>query len=289
VRLVPRADLVDAARVRPGAETAPQRGTPYGMQREFLLSPSGLPCNAPPWGTLSAIDLTTGERVWERPLGSMKLPVDIPGSGEWGSLNLGGAMNTAGGLVFASGGFDEKLHAFDAETGRELWSAALPAGGNASPMSYVVGGRQFVVIAAGGHDRMGTAAGDYVVAFALPSAAGSPAGRPEAPLPGRFKGQFLVGDGRFPVSVELGSGGGADLSGTVVGAISGPLAGRIEGESVTVEVPFTLPAEGCTGKLRGRLQRANRGRMLVGPVRVSGGCSDGGEEEGVLALRRSDP
>lgn len=290
VRLVPRADLAEAARTRPGAETAPQRGTPYGLQRELLLSPSGLPCNPPPWGTLSAIDLASGELVWERPLGSMRLPADVAGAGEWGSLNLGGAMNTAGGLVFASGGFDERIHAFDAESGRELWSAALPAGGNASPMSYVVGGRQFVVIAAGGHDRMGTTAGDYVVAFALPAAdEASPAGRPDAPLPGRYEGQLLVGNGRFPVSFEVGPGDGTALSGTVTGAIGGPLAGRLEGEDVTVEVLFTLPAEGCTGTLKARLERANRGRMLVGPARVSGQCSDGGEEEGVLAMRRSDP
>jgi quinoprotein glucose dehydrogenase len=85
-----------------------------------------------------------------------------------GSINLGGPMITAGGLVFTSAGMDLKLHAFDIESGKELWQYLLPAGGQATPMTYTVHGKQYVVIAAGGHGKLGTKQGDYVLAFALP-------------------------------------------------------------------------------------------------------------------------
>jgi quinoprotein glucose dehydrogenase len=137
-----------------------------------LLSPLGVPCNAPPWGTLAAVDLSTGAIRWQEPLGSMAMG--------WirGLPNLGGPIVTAGGLVFIGAARDDKLRAFDAATGRELWQAPLPAGGQATPMTYVEGGRQFVVIAAGGHNRLGSRLGDAVVAFALPA---TPAGGPASP------------------------------------------------------------------------------------------------------------
>jgi outer membrane protein assembly factor BamB len=260
------------------------------MQREFILSPSGTPCNPPPWGTLTAIDLATGERRWERPLGSIKALADTPGSDQWGSLNLGGVMSTGTGLVFASGGFDEKIHAFSAETGRLLWSADLPAGGNASPMTYRIRGRQFVVISAGGHDRMGTSAGDYVVAFALPSAADAlPVPQSTLSLAGRYEGQLLVGDGRYPIVLTLRDGATSVVEGEMTGSLVGTITGHMEDETLAYDVPFRLAAEGCTGRLRVDAERANRGRMLVGPALLSGECSDGTEEIGVAAVRRIDP
>jgi quinoprotein glucose dehydrogenase len=143
-------------------EFGEQKGAPYGLYRTFLFSPSGLPCNAPPWGTTEAVDLYSGKQVWNAPLGTM-----IPG-GNTGSVNLGGPIATAGGLVFTSAAMDLYLRAFDIETGKELWKYPLPAGGQATPMTYVVDGKQYLVIAAGGHGKLGTKQGDYVLAFTLP-------------------------------------------------------------------------------------------------------------------------
>ena len=147
-------------------------GTPYVMRRRIILSPSGLPCTPPPFGTLVAIDLKTGGRLWEVPLGTparllppeqaAKIPAD------WGSPSLGGPIVTAGGIVFIGAALDRWLHAFDIETGRELWRGPLPESGKATPMTYRLasgGGQQFVVISVGGGGAWG--AGDYVVAFTL--------------------------------------------------------------------------------------------------------------------------
>lgn len=142
------------------------RGTPFGMMRDVLLSPLMIPCNPPPWGALAAIDLATGERRFESVLGTTRdlAPVPIPIA--WGTPNQGGPIVTAGGLVFIGAAMDDFLRAFDASTGEEIWKGRLPAGGQATPMTYRAGGRQFVVIAAGGHGRMTTTLGDSVVAFA---------------------------------------------------------------------------------------------------------------------------
>ena len=135
-----------------------------------LLSPLGVPCNAPPWGTLAALDLSARELRWEVPLGTTRdlapLGIALP----WGLPNMGGPIATAGGLSFIGAALDDYLRAFDTETGEELWKARLPAGGQATPMTYRVreNGRQFVVIAAGGHAQMRTRRGDSLVAFALP-------------------------------------------------------------------------------------------------------------------------
>jgi quinoprotein glucose dehydrogenase len=143
-------------------EFGDQKGAPYGLYRTFLFSPAKLPCNKPPWGTTEAVDLFTGKTVWDVPLGTM-----VPGQ-QTGSLNLGGPMITAGGLVFTSAAMDLYLRAFDIETGEELWKYQLPAGGQAIPMSYSLHGKQYIVIAAGGHGKLHTKQGDYVLAFALP-------------------------------------------------------------------------------------------------------------------------
>jgi len=166
VKLIPRADY--AAEVhkdqdnRIYGEFGDQEPAPYGLYRTFLISPSGTPCNAPPWGTTEAVDLFTGKVAWDVPLGTL-----VPGK-QTGSINLGGPMATAGGLVFTSATIDPHLHAFDSETGKELWSYELPAAANATPMTYTWKGKQYLVVCAGGHGKLGSKQGDYVMAFALP-------------------------------------------------------------------------------------------------------------------------
>jgi len=168
VRLVPRDEFARLERPNARVELSPQEGTPYGLYREAFLSPLSLPCTKPPWGSVAAVDLERGEILWQRPLGTVAdlLPVAI--HWELGTPNLGGPLVTAGGLVFLGAAMDDYLRAFDLETGAELWRGRLPAGGQATPMSYESEGRQYVVIAAGGNQRMGKPLGDTLVAFALP-------------------------------------------------------------------------------------------------------------------------
>jgi len=169
--LVPRErfERERGALTKPGREIGLQRGTPYVMYRELIMSPLGLPCNPPPWGALTAVDLATGDVRWEVPLGSWPELSSVPEAHEWGSQNFGGALVTAGGLVFISAARDAMLRAFDVDTGKVVWSAGLPAGGQATPMTYRArSGKQFVVIAAGGHSALRTKMGDSVVAFGLP-------------------------------------------------------------------------------------------------------------------------
>jgi quinoprotein glucose dehydrogenase len=158
-----------AALSKPGREIGLQRGTPYVMYREAILSPLGLPCNPPPWGALAAVDLATGDVRWEVPLGSFPELSTVARAREWGSLNFGGALVTGGGLVFIGAARDATLRAFDVDTGKVVWSVELPAGAQATPMTYRGrSGKQFVVIAAGGHSALRAKMGDYVAAFALP-------------------------------------------------------------------------------------------------------------------------
>jgi len=132
-----------------------------------FLDPEGYPAVAPPWGTLTAIDLSTGKFAWRVPLGEYP-ELTAKGMTNTGSENYGGAVVTAGGLLFIGAtSFDRKFRAFDKSTGRLLWETTLPAGGNATPSTYEVGGRQYVVIAAGGGKSPLPSGGSYV-AFALP-------------------------------------------------------------------------------------------------------------------------
>jgi len=172
VKLIPR-DKFNAMREtgevnRFRGEFGRQMGTPYAMYREPLMSPSGTPCVAPPWGKLTAVDLKTGEIRWEAPLGRVPQLSLFPKSAEFGSPNLGGSMITAGSLVFIAAAMDDKLRAFDIETGKVIWEGQLPASAQAAPMTYFMNGKQFVVICAGGHGKLGTKRGDHVVAFTLP-------------------------------------------------------------------------------------------------------------------------
>jgi quinoprotein glucose dehydrogenase len=156
---------------RVGKEFTDMKGTPYVMQREIWLSSKRSPCTKPPFGSLTAVSLKTGETLWDVPLGTgegldkIGLP---PLPADSGMVNLGGAITTAAGLVFIGAAPDAYFRAFDVETGKELWKAKLPAGGKATPMTYLGrDGRQYVVISAGG-DGKAWGKADSVMAFALP-------------------------------------------------------------------------------------------------------------------------
>jgi quinoprotein glucose dehydrogenase len=165
-RLVPQAEVAGYRKEHPDRETTRQRGAPYAMSRIFLRAPSGLPCNPPPFGTLSAVDVRTGTIRWEVPLGQLPFPGARP---EWGSINLGGPLATGGGLVFIGASVDPAIRAFDAATGALLWKGTLPASARSVPMSFQgPSGKQYVVIAAGGHDPAFGPLDNAVVAFRLP-------------------------------------------------------------------------------------------------------------------------
>jgi quinoprotein glucose dehydrogenase len=173
--MIPRDSVREMEKADPPllrTETGWQRGTPYVMKRDYVFKRTndhgGFVMQVkPPWGTLVAIDMHTGQKRWEVPLGYELDPVRYPGAERWGSLNFGGAIVTGGGLIFVAASMDGHFRAFDSQTGKLLWEFALPAGGQATPMSYSLDGKQYVVIAAGGHGRIHTKQGDYVMAFAL--------------------------------------------------------------------------------------------------------------------------
>ena len=165
VALVPR-DRLDAELQDPQYddwEFGRQKGTPYAMRRRVFKAHLGIPCLRPPWGRLTAVDMEHGTIKWQIPLGDAPLfHANI------GMPVIGGPMLTAGGLVFIAASLkDDRFRAFDVDTGKLLWDDKLPAGGQATPMTYSLNGRQYVVIAAGGY-KSDTTRGDYLVAYALP-------------------------------------------------------------------------------------------------------------------------
>lgn len=171
VTLIPAKNYAAERAANPGHEISPNTGAPYAMRRDVVLGPLGMPCNPPPWGLLHAIDMHDGHQLWAVPFGTTE---DLAPFSEYfihgtGTPNFGGPIATASGLVFIGAALDNYLRAFDAKTGAELWKGRLPAGGQATPMTYVWRGRQYVVIAAGGHSMSGTKHGDSVLAFALPN------------------------------------------------------------------------------------------------------------------------
>lgn len=144
-------------------------GAPYAVKLSPLLSPLGLPCQQPPWGYVAGVDLTTGEIAWQHKNGTVRDSSPIPLPFEMGVPDLGGPIMTASGVAFLSGTLDYYVRAYDVATGRELWKSRLPAGGQATPMTYLgADDRQYVVVVAGGHGSLGTKAGDDVIAYALP-------------------------------------------------------------------------------------------------------------------------
>ena len=145
-------------------------GTGYALQQRPFLSPMFSPCTAPPWAKLVAVDMTEGVIRWEVPLGVLDKLMPVPIPLKFGTPFSGGPIVTATGLVFIGATLDERVRAFDTETGEELWQIDTPTAANATPMTYMAAGRQFVVIAAGGHmfqyrDKIS----DYLLAFSLPT------------------------------------------------------------------------------------------------------------------------
>jgi quinoprotein glucose dehydrogenase len=167
-RLIPRAELGKAAKERPDWEIGRQEGTPYAMQRIFLLSPKGSPCTEPPFGMLAAIDANTGKLKWEVPMGNVPwMEKSLGAHPEWGSPALGGAI-VVDGLVFMGATFDPYLKAYDEATGKEVWRGKLPTSARATPMTFrSESGKRYIVIAAGGHDVPGAQLSDALVAFLI--------------------------------------------------------------------------------------------------------------------------
>lgn len=189
ITLFPAEQFQEMKAAHPGQEVVPQSGAPYGVMREVLLSPFGLPCVPPPWGALAALDLRTKRILWEVRLGTTEELAPLGLALPLGTPTLGGPLVTGGGLVFIGAAMDKYLRAFDAATGAELWQGRLPATGFATPMTYEWEGRQYVVIAAGGHGQLGAEPGDSIVAFALP--------RPGEPGPSLWSRTIDRPGGRF--------------------------------------------------------------------------------------------
>lgn len=182
-RLLPRA-VADAMGLKPVAKPSfenvagpvAQAGAPFAASISPFLSPLVAPCTEPPYGLISAVDLKTRKLLWQTPFGTVRdsgplllstglpIPMGVP--------NIGGAVVTASGLAFIGATQEHLIHAYDIRTGKELWKGRLPAGGNATPMSYwsTKSGRQFVVIAAGGHGGILSGYSDKLIAYALPKA-----------------------------------------------------------------------------------------------------------------------
>ena len=291
VTLIPR-DSLAAARARShGEEISSQRGTPFGMMRTVLWPTGVLPCTPPPWGTLVAIDLTGDSVKWRVPVGQTPGATTAEAS-QWGSIGLGGTTLTASGLAFIASTLDNHLRAIDEQNGRELWSMPLPAGGQALPMTYVANGRQYVVLAAGGHDRMHTPMGDYVVAYALPSAGVPAADTTYRVTAGDYVGELRVGGARVGIGLTLrtiGDSLAASATGTDSIAVTSGVTGRRTGRGVTLEIPFTYDAKHCAGVVHTFLAPWNGGNLLEGDAEITGTCGGGPPEHGSLALRRHRP
>ncbi len=173
ITLIPRKDLVSHQQFsgkQIDGMLGQQKQTPYGVMREFLISKKHegiVPLTPPPWGTLNAIDLSTGETVWEIPLGHALDPSIYPHAKEWGSITEGGVLLTDEQLTFIAATLDATFRAFDTATGKVLWEKKLPAPAFSTPMTYVYQGEQYVVIAAGGDGRLNTELSDSLLAYKL--------------------------------------------------------------------------------------------------------------------------
>ena len=144
-------------------------GAPYAVKLSAFTSPLGLPCQQPPWGYVAGADLATGRIAWMHRNGTVRDSSPLPLPFRMGVPNLGGPVMTAGGVAFLSGTLDYYVRGYDVTSGKELWRSRLPAGGQATPMTYLgQDGRQYLVVVAGGHGSLGTKAGDHVIAYALP-------------------------------------------------------------------------------------------------------------------------
>jgi quinoprotein glucose dehydrogenase len=162
----PRGDYSAGAPMGPPSKI---EQTDYAIQQKIFLSPMFMPCTPPPWSTLVAVDMAKGEIAWQVPLGTIEKLSPFPLPLKWGSPLSGGPITTASGLIFVGSTADSYLRAFDTRTGEELWSVEIPAAAHATPMTYSVEGKQYVVVAAGSHMFINAATiNDYLVAYALP-------------------------------------------------------------------------------------------------------------------------
>ncbi|MEE1921115.1 glucose/quinate/shikimate family membrane-bound PQQ-dependent dehydrogenase [Pseudomonas sp. 148P] len=170
-KMVPRAEVAEGARRE--SETAgvqPNTGAPYAVIMHPFMSPLGVPCQAPAWGYVAGIDLLSNKVVWKHKNGTSRDSSPIPLGLPIGVPSMGGSIVTASGLGFLSGTLDQYLRAYDVNTGKELWKSRLPAGGQATPMTYTgKDGKQYVLVTAGGHGSLGTKMGDYIIAYKLPN------------------------------------------------------------------------------------------------------------------------
>ncbi|WET11744.1 glucose/quinate/shikimate family membrane-bound PQQ-dependent dehydrogenase [Pseudomonas sp. D3] len=169
-KLIPAADIAkQGPRVSETEGVQPNKGAPYGVILEAMLSPMGLPCQAPAWGYVAAVDLTTHKTIWMHKNGTVRDSSPVPVPLTMGVPSLGGTFTTAGGVSFLSGTLDQYLRAYDVKNGKQLWEGRLPAGAQTTPMTYTgKDGKQYVLVMAGGHGSLGTKQGDYVMAFKLP-------------------------------------------------------------------------------------------------------------------------
>ncbi|MBA9034040.1 glucose/quinate/shikimate family membrane-bound PQQ-dependent dehydrogenase [Rhizobium leguminosarum] len=170
-RLVPAADIPPRGQDEKGSEQGLNRndGAPYGVFMGPFLGLLKIPCQAPPWGYVAGVDLRTGKIAYMHKNGTVRDMTPLPLPFKVGVPGIGGPMLTKGGVAFLGAAVDNYLRAYDVTNGRELWQARLPAGGQATPMTYETDdNKQYVVMVAGGHGSVGTTPGDYVIAYTLP-------------------------------------------------------------------------------------------------------------------------
>lgn len=169
-RLVPRDQIPPKGQDEKGSEQGLNRneGAPYGVFMGPFLGPLGIPCQAPPWGYVAGADLASGKIAYKHKNGTVYDMTPLPLPFKVGVPGIGGPIITKGGVAFLGAAVDDYIRAYDVTTGRQLWEGRLPAGGQATPMTYTVGEKQYVLIVAGGHGSVGTKPGDYVIAYTLP-------------------------------------------------------------------------------------------------------------------------
>ncbi len=170
VQLIPNEKIktkVDESGEFKVGEPRPLHGTPYHLKQGPVMSPYYAPCTAPPWAELVAVDIQQGKILWQSPLGTLDKLAPLPIPLKWGTPTFGGPMITAGGLVFIGATADNRIRAFDISSGEEVWEFELPTGAFTMPMSYQIEGKQYIVVASGGHPFIYRKPGDYITAFAL--------------------------------------------------------------------------------------------------------------------------
>ena len=169
-KLVPRDQIPPKEQDEKGSEQGLNRneGAPYGVYMGPFLGPLAIPCQAPPWGYVAGADLRTGKIAYKLKNGTVRDMAPVPLPLKVGVPGIGGPIITKGGVASLGAAVDDYLRAYDLMSGRQLWEARLPAGGQSTPMTYAVGDKQYVLIVAGGHGSIGTKPGDYVIAYTLP-------------------------------------------------------------------------------------------------------------------------